>query len=209
VHAYHHTYGLPTVTTNCSNNYGPYQFPEKLVPLMVLNCIEGKPLPVYGNGGNVRDWLYVEDHCEAIRLALDHGRLVRRSVWWRTEKTNLEMVHTICDLVDELSGKLGERPARLVTFVTDRPDTPRYSVDSTRAETELGWKRRAGSRRASAGRSDGISIIRAGVRTSRRNGISVNDSASGESHEGLVLAGAPGTRLQAADVHGRKAASCR
>lgn len=143
VRAYHHTYGVPTITTNCSNNYGPYQFPEKLIPLMILNCLERKPLPVYGTGQNVRDWLYVEDHCEGIRRALDRGKPGEIYLFGgRTERTNLEMVHAICDAVDELTGKPHGTSRELVTFVTDRPGHDlRYAVDSTKAEVELGWTR--------------------------------------------------------------------
>jgi dTDP-glucose 4,6-dehydratase len=145
VRAYHHTYGLPTITTNCSNNFGPYQFPEKLIPLMVLNAIEGKPLPVYGTGKNVRDWLHVDDHCDGIRAALARG--IPGSTYLfggRTEKTNLEIVHLVCDLVDELAPRAGHRARELVKFVQDRPGHDlRYAVDPSRAERELGWSRRA------------------------------------------------------------------
>jgi dTDP-glucose 4,6-dehydratase len=142
VRAYHHTYGVPTITTNCSNNFGPFQFPEKLVPLMVLNCVEGKPLPVYGAGANVRDWLYVEDHCEGIRRAIDCGRPGETYLFGgRSERTNLDVVHAICDVVDELRGKPQGTSRRLVRFVTDRPGHDlRYAVDSSRAERELEWK---------------------------------------------------------------------
>jgi dTDP-glucose 4,6-dehydratase len=143
VRAYHHTYGVPTITTNCSNNYGPYQFPEKLIPLMVLNCLERKPLPVYGKGDNVRDWLFVEDHCDGVRLALERGRPGETYLFGgRSEKTNLEVVRTICDLVDELTGKAPGTSRELITFVTDRPGHDlRYAVDSSRAERDLGWRR--------------------------------------------------------------------
>jgi dTDP-glucose 4,6-dehydratase len=143
VRAYHHTYGVPTVTTNCSNNYGPLQFPEKLVPLMILNCLAGKPLPVYGNGANVRDWLHVEDHCDGIHLALERGEPGGTYLFGGDgELTNLTMVHTICDLVDELTGKAPNTSRALITFVTDRPGHDlRYAVDASKAETKLGWKR--------------------------------------------------------------------
>ena len=143
VRAYHHTYGVATLTTNCSNNYGPRQFPEKLVPLMILNALEGKPLPVYGDGKNVRDWLFVEDHCSAIFLALAKGVPGRTyCVGGRNERSNLELVHTLCNLLDEMAPS--SRPRReLVTFVKDRPGHDRrYAIDPTRAETELGWKPR-------------------------------------------------------------------
>jgi dTDP-glucose 4,6-dehydratase len=143
VRAWGHTYGLPCVTTNCSNNYGPYQFPEKLIPLVLLNCLEGKPLPVYGDGSNVRDWLFVDDHCEGIRLALARGKPGETYLFGgRTEKTNLEIVTAICDTVDELTGRPPGSSRRLITFVKDRPGHDfRYAVDSTKAERELGWTR--------------------------------------------------------------------
>lgn len=141
VRAWHHTYGLPTVTTNCSNNYGPYHFPEKLIPLMILNAIAGKPLPIYGDGLNVRDWLFVEDHARAIRAVLEHGRNGETyCVGGRAEKTNLEVVHTLCDLLDELHPSSGPH-RRLITFVKDRPGhDQRYAIDCSKLETELGWK---------------------------------------------------------------------
>lgn len=143
VRAYHRTYGVPTVTTNCSNNYGPYQFPEKLVPLMIFNCLERKPLPVYGKGDNVRDWLFVEDHCEGICRAIERGVPGETYLFGgRSERTNLEMVHAICDMVDELTGRAAGSSRELVTFVTDRPGHDlRYAVDPTKAERELGWGR--------------------------------------------------------------------
>lgn len=143
VRAYHHTYGVPAVTTNCSNNFGPYQFPEKLVPLMILNCLEGKPLPVYGSGTNVRDWLHVEDHCRGVQLALERGTPGETYLFGgRSERKNLEVVHSIADLVDELTGRGPGTSRRLVTYVADRPGHDlRYAVDPTRAERELGWTR--------------------------------------------------------------------
>ncbi len=143
VRAYHHTYGLQTVTTNCSNNYGPYQFPEKLIPLMVLNCVEKKPLPVYGKGDNVRDWIYVDDHCEGVRLALTRGKPGETYLFGgRSEATNLSMVETIGDLVDEMLGRPAGTSRGLISFVTDRPGHDlRYAVDPSKAETQLGWKR--------------------------------------------------------------------
>jgi dTDP-glucose 4,6-dehydratase len=141
--AYFHTFGLPVLTTNCSNNYGPFQFPEKLIPLMILNALEGKPLPVYGDGQNVRDWLYVEDHCSAIRTVLANGRLGETyNIGGNSERTNLEVVHLICDLVDEMSprGAGGER-RNLITYVKDRPGHDRrYAINAAKIGSELGWK---------------------------------------------------------------------
>ena len=142
VRAYHHTYGLPTLTTNCSNNYGPFQFPEKLIPLMILNAREGKPLPVYGDGQNVRDWLYVEDHCTAIATVLRRGRPGETyNIGGWNEKPNIEIVQKICDLVDEITpGAEGSR-RDLITFVKDRPGHDRrYAMDARKIERELGWK---------------------------------------------------------------------
>ena len=142
VRAYHHTYGLPTFTTNCSNNYGPYQFPEKLIPLMILNACAGKPLPVYGDGQNVRDWLYVEDHCDAIRTVLAQGQAGSTyNIGGCNEKKNLEIVDTICTLLDELRPRDPVVPHRnLVTFVKDRPGHDRrYAMDASKIERELNW----------------------------------------------------------------------
>lgn len=140
VRAYHHTYGLPVLTTNCSNNYGPYQFPEKLIPLMIVNALAQKPLPVYGDGQQIRDWLYVTDHCRAIRRVLDAGipgETYNIGGW--NEKTNLEIVQTICTLLEELYP--GADYQRLITFVKDRPGHDRrYAIDATRMEHELGWR---------------------------------------------------------------------
>jgi dTDP-glucose 4,6-dehydratase len=143
VRAYHHTYGLPVVTTNCSNNYGPYQFPEKLIPLILLNAVEGKPLPVYGRGENIRDWLHVEDHVAALRAVLDRGRLGETyNIGGRAEMKNLDVVHAICQAVDKLRPDLAHRPReQLIQFVTDRPGHDfRYAVDCTKIERELGWR---------------------------------------------------------------------
>ncbi len=142
VRAYHHTYGLPTLTTNCSNNYGRFQFPEKLIPLVILNARAGKALPVYGDGQNVRDWLYVEDHCEAIATVLNRGKVGETyNIGGWNEKRNIDIVETICDIVDELAER-GETPRRsLITFVKDRPGHDRrYAMDATKIERELGWK---------------------------------------------------------------------
>jgi dTDP-glucose 4,6-dehydratase len=141
VRAYHHTYGLPTLTTNCSNNYGPLQFPEKLIPLMVLNALHGKPLPVYGDGLNVRDWLYVGDHCAAIAKVLAEGRPGETyNVGGLNEMSNITVVQTICDILDEL--RPGTRPRReFITYVKDRPGHDRrYAIDCSKLMAELGWK---------------------------------------------------------------------
>jgi len=143
VRAYHHTYGLPTLTTNCSNNYGPYQFPEKLVPLVILNARAGKPIPVYGDGQNVRDWLYVADHCEAVRTVLARGVPGETyNLGGGVEKPNLELVRTICSLLDELRPNDPVMPhSRLITFVQDRPGHDRrYAMDTRKIERELGWR---------------------------------------------------------------------
>lgn len=144
VRAYHHTYGLPTLTTNCSNNYGPFQFPEKLIPLMILNARDRRPLPVYGDGQNVRDWLYVEDHCAAIAIVLQRGRVGETyNIGGWNEKRNLDIVHLICDLVDELDGRTGAPRRELITFVKDRPGHDRrYAMDASKIERELGWRPR-------------------------------------------------------------------
>lgn len=143
VRAYFHTYGLPTLTTNCSNNYGPFQFPEKLIPLVILNALKGKELPVYGDGKNVRDWLFVEDHCAAIRQVLHHGRPGETyNIGGRSERRNIEVVRAVCTMLDELRPDSPYKPhANLIRFVTDRPGHDRrYAIDSTRIEQELGWK---------------------------------------------------------------------
>ncbi len=143
VRAYHHTYGLPTLTTNCSNNYGPFQFPEKLIPLIILNALEGKTLPVYGDGGNVRDWLYVCDHCAAIRVVLERGRPGETyNIGGNSERDNLTVVRTICRLVDEIrpDSAIGER-SELIRFVPDRPGHDRrYAIDARKIAQELGWR---------------------------------------------------------------------
>jgi dTDP-glucose 4,6-dehydratase len=143
VRAYHHTYGLPVLTTNCSNNYGPYHFPEKLIPLMIVNALAGKPLPVYGDGQQIRDWLYVGDHCGAIRRVLEAGKPgeVYNIGGWN-EKANLDIVHTLCHLLDELHPRADGRPYReQLVFVADRPGHDRrYAIDARKIERELGWK---------------------------------------------------------------------
>ena len=143
VRAYHHTYHLPVVTTNCSNNYGPYHFPEKLIPLIILNALAGKLLPVYGDGQNVRDWLYVTDHCAAIRMVLDRGRLGETyNIGGRNERTNLDVVNIVCGLLDELKPRAdGKAYASQISFVKDRPGHDlRYAIDASKLENELGWK---------------------------------------------------------------------
>ncbi|MDQ0073976.1 dTDP-glucose 4,6-dehydratase [Variovorax boronicumulans] len=143
VRAWHHTYGLPVVTTNCSNNYGPFHFPEKLIPLMIVNALAGKPLPVYGDGMQVRDWLYVKDHCSAIRRVLEAGKLGETyNVGGWNEKPNIEIVNTVCALLDELSPKADGKPYKeQITYVTDRPGHDRrYAIDARKLERELGWK---------------------------------------------------------------------
>ena len=143
VRAYHHTYGLPVLTTNCSNNYGPFHFPEKLIPLMIVNAQASLPLPVYGDGQQIRDWLYVKDHCSAIRRVLEAGRLgeVYNIGGWN-EKPNLDIVHTVCALLDELKPRAdGQSYRAQITYVTDRPGHDRrYAIDARKLETELGWK---------------------------------------------------------------------
>ena len=143
VRAYHHTYGLPVLTTNCSNNYGPYHFPEKLIPLMIVNALAGKPLPIYGDGQQVRDWLYVSDHCSAIRRVLEAGRVGETyNIGGWNEQTNLAIVHTICDLLDELQPRADGRSYRSqITHVPDRPGHDRrYAIDARKIERELGWR---------------------------------------------------------------------
>jgi dTDP-glucose 4,6-dehydratase len=141
--AYFHTYGLPVLTTNCSNNYGPFQFPEKLIPLVILNALEGKPLPVYGDGGNVRDWLFVGDHCSAIRTVLEHGRLGETyNIGGNSERANLDVVKAICGLVDEFRPNIGlGARQKLIKFVPDRPGHDRrYAINASKIESELGWR---------------------------------------------------------------------
>ena len=143
VRAWHHTYGLPVLTTNCSNNYGPYHFPEKLIPLMIVNALAGKPLPVYGDGQQIRDWLYVTDHCSAIRRVLESGQLGETyNVGGWNEKANLEIVRTVCALLDELRPRADGKPYKeQITYVTDRPGHDRrYAIDASKIERELGWR---------------------------------------------------------------------
>ena len=142
VRAYHHTYGLPVLTTNCSNNYGPYHFPEKLIPLMIVNALAGKPLPVYGDGQQIRDWLYVSDHCSGIRAVLARGRLGETyNIGGWNEKPNLDIVHTVCALLDELKPSPQGPYSKLITYVKDRPGHDRrYAIDARKIERELGWR---------------------------------------------------------------------
>jgi len=141
VRAWHHTYGMPVVTTNCSNNYGPYHFPEKLIPLVILNAVNGKPLPIYGKGDNIRDWLYVDDHARALRTVLENGKLGETyNIGGWNEKTNLEVVQAICTILDELHPQ-GAPHNKLITYVADRPGhDKRYAIDATKIAQELGWK---------------------------------------------------------------------
>lgn len=143
VRAYYHTYGLPVLTTNCSNNYGPFQFPEKLIPLVILHAVSGKPIPVYGDGQNVRDWLYVADHCEAIRIVLARGRIGQTyNIGGRNEVKNLDVVNTICSVLDELRPSDSVVPhSKLITFVKDRPGHDRrYAMNTAKIEAELDWR---------------------------------------------------------------------
>lgn len=143
VRAYHHTYGLPVLTTNCSNNYGPYQFPEKLIPLVIHNALEGKPLPIYGDGQQIRDWLYAADHCRAVCRVLEAGRLGETyNIGGWNEKTNLDVVRTLCDILDELRPRGdGQSYRAQIMFVKDRPGHDRrYAIDASKIERELGWK---------------------------------------------------------------------
>jgi len=142
VRAWHKTYGLPTLLTNCSNNYGPYHFPEKLIPVVILNALAGKPLPIYGDGGNIRDWLYVEDHAEALLLVLEEGAVGRSyNIGGENERTNLEIVQTLCAILDRLQPRLSGSYTDLIAFVTDRPGhDARYAIDASRIRSELGWQ---------------------------------------------------------------------
>jgi len=142
VRAWHHTYGLPVLTTNCSNNYGPHHFPEKLIPLCILNALAGKPLPIYGDGQQIRDWLFVKDHCSAIRRVLEAGRLGQTyNVGGWNEKPNLEVVQTICSVLDQLRPKTNGSYTDQITFVKDRPGHDRrYAIDASKLESELAWR---------------------------------------------------------------------
>jgi dTDP-glucose 4,6-dehydratase len=147
VRAWHHTYGLPTVITNCSNNYGPYHFPEKLIPLTIINALEERPLPVYGRGDNIRDWLFVEDHAEALLLAaLNSAPGASYNIGGQNERRNIDVIEAICDLVDDrCANSNGTRRRELITFVSDRPGHDRrYAIDANRIKSELGWRPRYG-----------------------------------------------------------------
>ena len=178
VRAYHHTYGLPTLLTNCSNNFGPRQFPEKLIPLMLLNALAGQPLPVYGDGANVRDWLYVTDHCAAIREVLARGRPGETYlIGGRNERSNLELVRAVCALLDDLR-PAGRPHARLIAFVADRPGHDRrYAIDCAKLEGELGWR----------ARTPFDTALAATVRWYLDNDTWVRQVASGEYREWLTL----------------------
>ena len=142
VRAWHETFGLPVVLTNCSNNYGPYHFPEKLIPVIILNALAGKPLPIYGNGSNIRDWLYVEDHADALLLVLEKGKIGRSyNIGGENERTNLQLVQTLCKFLDRLQPRTAGTYADLITFVQDRPGhDARYAIDPSRIRNELGWR---------------------------------------------------------------------
>jgi dTDP-glucose 4,6-dehydratase len=142
VRAWHETYGLPIILTNCSNNFGPYQFPEKLIPVVILNALSEKPLPIYGNGKNIRDWLYVDDHASALLLALEKGKSGRSyNIGNENERTNLEVVKTVCSILDRRHPRENGQYADLITFVTDRPGhDARYAIDPSRVRNELGWQ---------------------------------------------------------------------
>ena len=184
VRAYFHTYGLPTLTTNCSNNYGPFQFPEKLIPLVILNALEGKPLPIYGDGLNVRDWLHVQDHCAAIRCVLQAGQLGETyNIGGNAERTNLQIVHEICATLDDLRPTPAPH-AELITYVPDRPGHDRrYAIDARKIARELGWQPQvavaAGLRRTVAWYLDNQAWVE-GVRTGvYRTSIAQNYTARG------------------------------
>lgn len=142
VRAWYETYGLPVLLTNCSNNYGPYHFPEKLIPVVILNSLAGKPVPIYGDGGNIRDWLYVEDHADALLLVLEKGALGRSyNIGGQNERTNLQLVNTLCGILDRLCPRVGGSYTELIKFVTDRPGHDlRYAIDPSRIRDELGWR---------------------------------------------------------------------
>ena len=185
VRAYRHTYGLPTVTTNCSNNYGPFQFPEKLIPLMILNALHGKPLPVYGDGLNVRDWLYVGDHCEAIALVLDKGRCGETyNIGGDSEMNNLDVVTAICNIMDELR-PAGAPHSALIRFVKDRPGHDRrYAMNTAKLRSELGWRPR----------ETFATGIRRTVEWYLANSAWVDQVTSGEYRQWIASHYGPGTR---------------
>jgi dTDP-glucose 4,6-dehydratase len=187
VRAYYHTYNLPVLTTNCSNNYGPFQFPEKLIPLMILNARQGTQLPVYGDGKNVRDWVFVADHCEAIRAVLARGRPGETyNIGGNNQKPNIEVVETICSILDELSPEDPVVPHRqLITFVQDRPGHDRrYAIDASKIERELGWKPRetfeTGLRKTVNWYIDHLDWVKEVTSGSYRQWVATHYSASGE-----------------------------
>jgi dTDP-glucose 4,6-dehydratase len=187
VRAYYHTYNLPVLTTNCSNNYGPFQFPEKLIPLMILNARQGTQLPVYGDGKNVRDWVFVDDHCEAIRVVLARGRPGETyNIGGNNQKPNIEVVETICSILDELSPEDPVVPHRqLITFVQDRPGHDRrYAIDASKIERELGWKPRetfeTGLRKTVNWYIDHLDWVKEVTSGSYRQWVATHYSASGE-----------------------------
>jgi dTDP-glucose 4,6-dehydratase len=187
VRAYYHTYSLPVLTTNCSNNYGPFQFPEKLIPLMILNARQGTQLPVYGDGKNIRDWVFVADHCEAIRAVLARGRPGETyNIGGNNQKPNIEVVETICSILDELSPEDPAVPHRqLITFVQDRPGHDRrYAIDASKIERELGWKPRetfeTGLRKTVNWYIDHLDWVKEVTSGSYRQWVATHYSASGE-----------------------------
>ena len=183
--AYHRTYGLPVLTTNCSNNYGPYQLPEKLIPLMIRNALAGEPLPVYGSGANVRDWLYVLDHCEALRLALERGAPGEcYNIGGKSEKTNIEVVKSLCAVLDELRPRASGRYAELISFVQDRPGHDlRYAIDAGKIGRQLGWQPResfeSGLRKTVAWYLDNQAWVQAVTGGEYRSWIESNYAARG------------------------------
>jgi dTDP-glucose 4,6-dehydratase len=194
VRAYHHTYGLPTLTSNCSNNYGPLQFPEKLIPLMIVNALAGKPLPVYGDGQNVRDWLYVGDHCSALRAVLQGGRPGETyNIGGNAEMKNLDVVHTLCRIIATLAP--GRDPSRQITYVKDRPGHDRrYAIDATKIRRELGWTPRetfeTGLRRTVQWYLDNEAWLGAVTSGEYQQWISLNYARPGEGPAQAVAGGA-------------------
>jgi glucose-1-phosphate thymidylyltransferase len=207
VRAYYHTYGLPTLTTNCSNNYGPFQFPEKLIPLMILNALDGLPLPVYGDGNNVRDWLYVGDHCAGIRTVMDNGRIGEvYNIGGKNELKNLEVVRTVCEILDALRPKARGSYADQITFVKDRPGHDRrYAIDTAKIEQELGWQPKESFASGIRQTIDWyLARDRMGHQRSERRVQNLGRtcttaakrrSAMTHSRKGIILAGGSGTRL--------------
>ena len=195
VRAYHHTYGLPTLTSNCSNNYGPLQFPEKLIPLMIVNALAGQPLPVYGDGQNVRDWLYVGDHCSALRALLDGGRPGETyNVGGNAEMNNIDVVRTLCRIVAELAP--GSDPARQITYVQDRPGHDRrYAIDASKIRRELAWMPRetfaSGLRRTVQWYLDNGAWLASVTSGEYQQWISLNYAQPGQSHAHAVPLAAP------------------